>query len=155
MLAALSLPGKLAPEGEEARASPAATAAGQAAAERLRAAGWSEAGVVDLTASGLFQARVFSQGHCDDAALLTPVAANGELRPLLARIAGAKGRVVYLRGDSVLAEPPWLRLYVQGKLAGLAGRLGWNGISRTQVTAVVATGDCSARALPWEAPTGR
>ncbi len=150
LLAAVSLPGKVAPKGDAG--APDAVAPTDAAAAALVAAGWTDGGTVDLTRSGAFRARALYHPRCDGSLLLAPVAANGELRPLLAELAGPEGLLVYRQDGRTLASPPWLRIYLGRKVRDLARGLGLDGPSVAPVLAVVAMDACTRAALPWAPP---
>lgn len=149
LLAAVSLPGKLA--GRPLEADPMAPRPVElAAVERLAAVGWTMVGTLALTANGAYRVHGFESAACPGGLLLTVVRPNGEADALLAGMAGPGGRLFFVQGGRLYQALPHFRATLEAKLAPLLQRLGLlpDGVSH-QVLAVVVTADCRDAPLPW------
>jgi hypothetical protein len=155
-LAAVSVTGKAHLPADAATATLSAEATAKARAA-LAADGWVPVGRFSLTADDMVRVTAFGSPRCDGAVLVTALPPSGEAAPLVRRLGGADGLLLYLVGDGLTPVPPGPDAYVLAKLAPLLARLGvpsaWLGA--TVPVAVAMLGTCADSALlPWDpAPT--
>jgi len=120
--------------------------------EQLQADGWALVATRSLTADGLASIQVLASLRCTGAVMIVGLPPTGEAGPLVDRLAGPNGFVLYLDRDRLSSTPPGMDAYMTAKLAPLLARLGQVeilGMSQPPVAVVMREGCADSSLLPW------